>query len=75
MKEPMALSYEAAFQELKTIVEELERGEVSVDLLVEKVKRATALSRFLRERLRKTEEEIQTIFEENEKEVLKQENL
>lgn len=72
MKKPAELSYEKAFQELKTIVEELEKGEVNVDFLVEKVKRATLLSRFLRERLRKTEEEIQAIFEENEKEALKQ---
>lgn len=72
MKKPTELSYEKAFQELKTIVEELEKGEVNVDFLVEKVKRATALSRFLWERLRKTEEEIQAIFAENEKEGLRQ---
>lgn len=72
MKKPTELSYEKAFQELKTIVEELEKGEVNVDFLVEKVKRATLLSRFLWERLRKTEEEIQAIFAENEKEGLRQ---
>jgi exodeoxyribonuclease VII small subunit len=52
-----------AFRELKSIVEELEKGEVNIDLLVEKVKRATFLCKFLRERLRKTEEEVQAIFE------------
>jgi|GEM_PF-1408300 exodeoxyribonuclease VII small subunit len=57
------LSYEVAFRELKSIVEELEKGEVNIDLLVEKVKRATFLCKFLRERLRKTEEEVQAIFE------------
>ncbi|NSW77093.1 MAG: exodeoxyribonuclease VII small subunit [Candidatus Atribacteria bacterium] len=72
MKKPTELSYEKAFQELKTIVEELEKGEVNVDFLVEKVKRATLLSRFLWERLRKTEEEIQAIFAESEKEGLRQ---
>ena len=60
------LSYEVAFRELKTIVEELEKGEVNIDLLVEKVKRATFLCKFLRERLRKTEEEVQAIFEDHE---------
>ncbi|MGC8777332.1 MAG: exodeoxyribonuclease VII small subunit [Candidatus Caldatribacteriaceae bacterium] len=68
MEKSMELSYEGAFQELKTIVEELEKGEVNVDCLVEKVKRATFLCRFLRERLRKTEEDIQAIFEEDGKE-------
>jgi len=57
------LSYEVAFRELKSTVEELEKGEVNIDLLVEKVKRATFLCKFLRERLRKTEEEVQAIFE------------
>ncbi len=58
------LSYEEAFQELKNVVEELERGEIGVDQLVEKVKRATWLCQFLQDRLRRTEEEIQVIFRE-----------
>lgn len=66
MSEWTELSYEAAFGELKAIVDELERGEVNIDFLVEKVKRATFLCQFLRERLRKTEEEIRAIFEEGE---------
>ncbi|MCX7668028.1 MAG: exodeoxyribonuclease VII small subunit [Atribacterota bacterium] len=75
MKKPTEPSYEEAFRELKAIVEALEKGEVNVDFLVEKVKRATVLSRFLRERLRKTEEEIQAIFEESEKGELKEEKF
>jgi exodeoxyribonuclease VII small subunit len=52
------LSYSEAFQELKSIVDELENEEIEIDNLTEKVKRASFLYRFLRDRLRATEEEI-----------------
>ncbi|MGQ9473423.1 MAG: exodeoxyribonuclease VII small subunit [Candidatus Caldatribacteriaceae bacterium] len=64
------MSYESAFQELRGIVEELKRGEIDIDSLAEKVKRVTFLCQFLRERLRKTEQEVQVIFQETEKKKL-----
>ncbi len=45
------LSYSEAFQELKSIVDELENEEIEIDNLTEKVKRASFLYRFLRDRL------------------------
>ncbi len=60
------LSYSAAFQELKSIVDELENEGIEIDDLTEKVKRASSLYRFLRDRLRATEEEIKKVLEEEE---------
>ena len=39
------ISYTDAFEELQTIVTEIEQGEISVDELSEKVKRASFLIR------------------------------
>ncbi len=58
------LTYREAFEELQRIVRELEEGTVDIDTLIAKVQRATFLCRFLRERLRSTEEEIQRILKE-----------
>ena len=40
------LNYSNAFEELQEIVTEIEQGEISVDELSEKVKRATKLIKF-----------------------------
>jgi exodeoxyribonuclease VII small subunit len=45
--------YAAAFDELQIIVSEIESGEISVDELSEKVKRATALIRICKLKLRR----------------------
>lgn len=58
------LSYREAFAELQAIVRELEEGCVDLDTLVTKVQRASFLYRFLRQRLRSTEEEIESILKE-----------
>ena len=58
------LSYSEAFEELKSIVDELENEEIEIDSLTAKVKRASFLYRFLRDRLRATEEEIKKTLEE-----------
>ncbi|MBQ1780228.1 MAG: exodeoxyribonuclease VII small subunit [Bacteroidales bacterium] len=55
MKEP---SYSAAFEELKEIVDQLEHDDISVDELTEKMKRATVLLKICRDKLTKTEEEV-----------------
>lgn len=55
---PENLSYKQAEEELTRIVAEIEKGDVDVDILTQKVKRATELIRFCRGKLRKTELEI-----------------
>lgn len=52
------LTYTAAFEELKEIVDQLENDSISVDELSEKMKRATKLMKICKDKLTKTEEEI-----------------
>ncbi|HMM16088.1 MAG: exodeoxyribonuclease VII small subunit [Petrimonas sp.] len=63
MKES-ALTYSQAKQELEEIVSAIESGELDVDALTEKVKRASKLIAFCKERLTKTDEELQKILDE-----------
>ncbi len=57
-------SYAEAFSELQVIVRELEEGEIGVDDLSEKVKRAAELIRVCKEKLQHTEEDVQQILKE-----------
>lgn len=63
MKES-ALTYSQAKQELEEIVSAIESGELDVDALTEKVKRASELIAFCKEKLTKTDEELQKILNE-----------
>lgn len=56
-------NYTSALKELEKIVEELERGEVPVDMLVSKVKRASELMRQCKAILRDTSEEVEKVME------------
>ncbi len=58
------ISYTAAFNELQTIVSEIEEGEISVDVLSEKVKRAMELIGICQKKLTTTEEDVNTILKE-----------
>lgn len=58
------MTYSEAFEELQLIVNEIESGEISVDLLSEKVKRASALIRFCKEKLTNTEADVNQILKE-----------
>lgn len=58
-----ALTYSQAKQELEKIVLAIESGELDVDALTEKVKRASELIAFCKEKLTKTDEELQRILE------------
>lgn len=60
--------YKGAVEEIEEIVGEIEKESVDVDVLTEKVRRATFLIKFCKERLRKTDGEIRKILEEFEKE-------
>ena len=56
------ISYDKAVQEIESILEKIESGDLGVDELAEKVKRVSALLKICREKLRKTEEEIDQIL-------------
>jgi exodeoxyribonuclease VII small subunit len=58
------VSYSDAFEELQTIVSEIEGGEISVDTLSEKVKRAALLIKICKEKLTATETNVQQILQE-----------
>jgi len=51
MTEPVATGYAAALAELETILGELERTDVDVDVLAAQVQRAAALIAFCRDRI------------------------
>jgi len=55
-------TYTDAFDELQTIVSEIEQGEISVDELSEKVKRATLLITACKAKLTATEAEVNKIL-------------
>jgi exodeoxyribonuclease VII small subunit len=57
-------SYTEAFEELQNIVSEIESGEISVDELSEKVKRATQLIRICKSKLTSTEEDVNRILKD-----------
>jgi exodeoxyribonuclease VII small subunit len=56
-------TYKASFDELQTIVAEMESGEIGVDELAGKVKRAAVLIQKCKEILSKTEVDVQKILE------------
>lgn len=60
-KEP---KYTEAYEELQRIVSEIETGEISVDELSEKVKRAALLIRICKNKLTATEEDVSKILKE-----------
>ncbi len=53
-----ALNYSKAIKEIEEILKYIESQEVDVDILVEKVKRATELIQFCKNKLRSAEEEL-----------------
>ena len=58
------INYSEAFEELQVIVSEIEQGEISVDELSAKVKRATQLIKICKEKLTTTEEDVNKILKE-----------
>lgn len=58
------INYTEAYEELQTIVAEIEQGEISVDELSEKVKRAAMLIRICKQKLKTTEEDVNKILKE-----------
>ncbi|MEA4916644.1 hypothetical protein SDC9_164151 [bioreactor metagenome] len=57
-------TYIEAKKELEAIVAAIELGELDVDALTEKVKRASELIAFCKEKLTKTDKELQKILDD-----------
>lgn len=58
------ISYTEAFGELQALIGEIETGEISVDELSEKVKRAAFLIGICKQKLTATEEDVNKILKE-----------
>ena len=58
------INYTDAFNELQQIVSEIEQGEISVDDLSEKVKRAAQLIKICKAKLTTTEEDVNKILKD-----------
>jgi len=56
------LTYTKAISELEEIVKEIENEDVEVDNLLEKVKKASFLIKYCKEKLRNTEEEVKKVL-------------
>jgi len=61
------LSYKEAIGEIEEILHQIENDEPDVDQLSEKVKRLSVLVTWCREKLHQTEEEIEKILKDMEK--------
>jgi exodeoxyribonuclease VII small subunit len=57
-------TYTKAFEELQQIVAEIEQGEITVDELSTKVKRASELIKICKQKLTNTEEDVSRILKE-----------
>ena len=61
------ISYSEAINEIEEILNQIENGELDVDQLTEKVKRVTFLINICKTKLKSTEEEINSILGEEDK--------
>ena len=59
------ISYDDAVKEIETTLKKIEAGDLGVDELAEKVGRVTELLKICRDRLHKTEEQIDKILDES----------
>jgi exodeoxyribonuclease VII small subunit len=62
MNKSQQISYTEAYEELQHIVSELEQGEISIDLLSEKVKRASELIAVCKQKLYATELDVKQVL-------------
>jgi len=61
-------TYREAIEELEGIVSQIENEQIDVDILTEKVKRATYLIKLCKTKLRTTEEQVKDVLSELEQE-------
>ena len=64
MSKNKELTYSQALKELEKIVKEIESEEVDVDILAEKIKRASQLITFCKGKLRTAEDEVKKVLAE-----------
>ncbi len=62
----MSSKYEDAVKQLEQIVQQMETGELDIDQLSEQLKKAQQLIKLCREKLSKTEKEIEEILDKAE---------
>jgi len=62
-------TYTEAFEELQEIVSQIEEGDITVDELSEKVKRAAKLIKICKDKLTATEENVEKILKELDSEI------
>lgn len=60
------LTYDKAYQELKSISQQIENESITVDVLAQKVKRAAELIDFCQKKLKDTESEVDKIIKQME---------
>lgn len=58
----MNINYETALKQLEETVEKMERGEMTLDAMGKEIKNAQQLIRLCKDKLTKTEEEINAII-------------
>jgi exodeoxyribonuclease VII small subunit len=63
---PKKLTYQEALDEVEDILAKIENEELDIDELSEKVKRVSFLLKFCRDKLHKTNEEVEKILGEME---------
>jgi exodeoxyribonuclease VII small subunit len=61
------MKYSEAFEELQQLVKGMENGEISIDELAEKVKRANELVEICKNKLRNAEKEVNDALQKPEK--------
>lgn len=60
------LTYQEALDEIEEILGKIERNELDIDELAEKVKRVSFLLKFCKDKLQKTNEEVEKILSDME---------
>jgi len=60
--------YREALEEIEAIVEEIESESVDIDVLTDRVKRATFLIKLCKVKLKKTDDEVKKVLKEFEEE-------
>lgn len=58
------MKYEEAIQQLETIVSQIEKNELDVDQLVDRLKEAQKLIKLCKDKLYKTDEKIKSLLTE-----------
>ena len=61
------MKFAEAFEELQQLVKEMEQGEISIDDLSDKVKRANELVEICKTKLRNAEKEINDVLQKTDK--------